>query len=129
MCVCSHHQDVTLLIYGPRLNIHYKDLLDIMVYNHENYNCVMNICDQCPGKEAFLEMIHSSKECDLFSDRIIYKQYAMPDRVDIMALLHLKVELFDSLAEKFESLEINHFAIKNRTVLKNKTSSLKEDDV
>ena len=129
VCVCPHHQNVKLMLDGPKLNIDYKDLLDIIVCDKENYSCMMNECTDCPGKQALLDTIDVSEECSILPDTIVYKQWVTADRAEMITVLKTKDEYFETLAAKLEQLKTHHFVSKSQAqFLKQKKSELTEEE-
>ena len=58
VCVCTHHQNVKLLVDATKLNESYKELMERLVCSRENSECMLHQCDQCPGVDnlkTFLE--------------------------------------------------------------------------
>lgn len=129
VCVCPHHQNIKLMIDGPKLNLDYKDLLDIIVCDKENYNCMMNDCSDCPGKQALLDMFNFSDECTMLPDNIFHKQWVTADRAEMITVLKTKDEFFESLVEKLEKLKTHHFVSKSQSqFFKNKKSELVDEE-
>lgn len=79
LCVCLYHQNVKL-INGANLRVDYKDLLEVLVCKTDNYNCMMGKCQDCPGKQALIEMFEESEEDDLMPDNIEYKQWVTQEK-------------------------------------------------
>lgn len=52
VCVCQYHQNVKLLVHAiPNLTLNYKELMEKMVCNLESKECMLHLCEQCPGKD------------------------------------------------------------------------------
>ena len=50
VCVCSIHQNATLLCSASALKVTYKDLINMIVYNSQNKHCMKHHCQECQGK-------------------------------------------------------------------------------
>lgn len=125
VCVCVYHQNIKLMIAGAKLNADYKDLISKCVCDSKNYNCMMNKCAECPGKEAMLSMLEESEEYESLQDNITFKQWITTDRAEIITVIKPKGEFFESLAEKLQSLKVHHFISKAQSqFLKEKKISL-----
>ena len=55
VCVCEIHQNVKLLVCAIPGQCTYKELMGKVVCNSDNRNCMLHLCDDCPGKEALSE--------------------------------------------------------------------------
>ena len=51
VCVCSIHQNATLLCSASRLKVTYKDLINMIVYNSQNKHCMKHHYHECQGKD------------------------------------------------------------------------------
>ena len=63
VCVCEIHQNVKLLVCAIPGQCTYKELMGKVVCNINIRNCMLHLCDDCPGKEALSEYL-----LELFSD-------------------------------------------------------------
>jgi hypothetical protein len=110
VCVCLYHQNIKLMIGGAKLNIDYKELLDLLVCDINNYNCMMSLCKECPGKETALEMLKESEE--EMPDNVTFKQWVTTDRAEMLTLVMPQEEYFETLIEKLENLKSHHYVSK-----------------
>ena len=65
--VCTIHQNVVLTLHAAGTEETYKNLLDLMVCNAENRNCMLQRCPNCPGLEPIKALLCSKFE-DLNED-------------------------------------------------------------
>ena len=127
VCVCSYHQNIKLMIDGAKINTTYKDLLDILVCDMNNYDCMMDKCIECPGREALLDTIQEFENSDIMPDNIIYKQWVTTDRAEMVTVVQPQAEFFESLLEKLVSLKTHHYIAKLQTqFLQEKKEQLSE---
>ena len=73
------------MIDVPKLNINYKDFIEITVCSIEKYDHLMNMCTDCPGKRN-----------DLFPNFITYKRWVTANRADIICVIQGKGLFFFS---------------------------------
>lgn len=129
VCVCLYHQNVKLMIEGAKLNVDYKELLDMMVCDMTGYKCMMEECDQCPGQQAILEMFTEAQETDEIPERIFYKQWVTVDRAEMLTLTTPRDEFFETLAQKLDKLKKHHYISKVQSqFLKDKKASLNSSE-
>lgn len=129
VCVCPYHQNVKLMIDGAKLAVDYKDLIDLIVCNSENYSCMVGKCEECPGKEVLTDVFSSSDEYELMPDEITYKKWIVADRADMINVVETKDDFFENLANKIESLKTHHFVAKTQgAFFKTQKESLKENE-
>lgn len=127
VCVCIYHQNVKLMIDCAKLNVNYKELIDLLVCDINNYDCMMDLCENCPGKESVLELFRDSEE-DL-PDHIEYKQWVTTDRAEMVTVIKSQEEYFETLVEKLENLKTHHYISKIQgQFLKNKKENLAESE-
>lgn len=130
VCVCLYHQNVKLMTDGANLRVDYKDLLEVMVCNIDSYNCmIMGKCEDCPGKQALLDMFEESEEDDLMPDNIEYKQWVTQDRTEMVTVIKPREEFFEVLVAKLENLKMHHFIAKAQSkFMKDKKQTLAVDE-
>ena len=57
ICVCSAHQNVTLLVDAMDLDLTYNDLIKKIVYNPKSNKCITHRCESCPGTATLKEFL------------------------------------------------------------------------
>lgn len=45
MCVCQYHQNVKLMVEGVKLNENYEDLINLLVYDFQNSDYMLDECN------------------------------------------------------------------------------------
>ncbi|MGR0202385.1 hypothetical protein, partial [Klebsiella pneumoniae] len=58
------------MIDGVKLNVSYKDLMELIVCDINNHDCMMNVCTKCPGTQTLLDIFNESEEEDCLSENI-----------------------------------------------------------
>ncbi|XP_033127584.1 uncharacterized protein LOC117125231, partial [Anneissia japonica] len=132
VCVCQIHQNVKLLTAALPGSENYKDMLAKMVCSCESRNCMLHLCDDCPGKDAlqtYLTNLFLEADLDL-DDEISFKQWGHTDRSELVCFT-LSIENYISkVCDAFDNLRDHHFISKAQakylTELKN---NLSEDEV
>jgi len=110
VCVCLYHQNVKLMIAGGKLNVDYKDLLELLVCDISDYNCMMSMCENCPDKEIILEMLQESEE--EMPDDVTFKQWVTTDRAELVTMVKSQDEYLETLLEKLHNLKSHHYVSK-----------------
>ena len=59
----SNGVNVKLMIQGAKVNVKYKELLNLLECGNNNYDCTMNLCQKCPCKETVLEIFNLKRTC------------------------------------------------------------------
>ena len=52
VCLCTVHQNAVLLVDALNWYVTYKDLINKIVCDSANRECMMHRCENCPGQEA-----------------------------------------------------------------------------
>lgn len=130
VCVCEQHQNAKLLVAALPDRSDYKDLLSKMVCSLDNRNCMMQMCEKCPGRSAlreYLSGVFSENNID-FDDSINYKQWVHTDRTALINLQLPLEEFLDLFCEKIDSLRQHHFVAKSQSAyLRSRKEALQED--
>ena len=53
VCVCTTHQNNILLVEALNLEVTYKDLVNEVVCDQSNCECIIHCCSNCPGTNTF----------------------------------------------------------------------------
>ena len=116
VCVCTYHQNPKLQVAasGER-GLSYKDLLDYSVYSTERDTCMMQLCNDCPGKEGvlnFLELLDSVKSAP---NEVTYKQWVTVDRCTMVDKVEPIHEYLSSLSMKICRLVRHHVVAQHQS--------------
>ncbi|KAJ8677403.1 hypothetical protein QAD02_013190 [Eretmocerus hayati] len=57
ICVCAQHENIKMKIYALKANITYRDILERVVCDVENGNCMLKRCKHCPGVNGAVEYL------------------------------------------------------------------------
>ena len=101
--MCSYHQNAVLLVGAIDWNLTYKDLMEIMVCNIGNKECMVHRCDNCPGA-ASLQLFLENKLEELENYDTTLTQWQKTDRptmvtqsTDRTCYIKLLVDVLDQL--------------------------------
>lgn len=78
VCVCMYHQNVKLLMHAAHVKEPYTELLQKLVCNLENEECMLHRCSQCPDEyelRNFLMELESLQDCE----NVVSKQWMQTD--------------------------------------------------
>ena len=126
ICVCEHHQNAKLITASIPENISYKDILEKLVCSVENRDCMLHLCENCPGKDAledYLSEIFANNDYDT-DDTIVYKQWVHTDRTSLVQLTASVQEFIQIAVDNFNNLRSHHFIAKSQSAY---LSKQKED--
>ncbi|XP_048845329.1 uncharacterized protein LOC125716737 isoform X3 [Brienomyrus brachyistius] len=113
-CVCQIHQNVKLMTAALPGSDTYKDILEKMVCCTENRDCMLHLCDDCPGSDAldlYLTNLFKDSEYDL-DDEISFQQWGQTDRTEIVTMTMSVQEFIDKICDAFDNLREHHFIAK-----------------
>ena len=57
VCVCTTHQNTILLVGALNWEATYKDLVNKVVCDPSNRECMMHRCTNCPGTQALCKFL------------------------------------------------------------------------
>ena len=132
VCVCEIHQNVKLLVCAIPGQCTYKELMGKVVCNIDNRNCMLHLCDNCPGKEAlseYLLQLFSDNDVD-HDDMISYKQWLHTDRTTLVSIQQLMPEFVETACNAIHGLRPHHFINKSQSsYLKSLKQNIPENQV
>uniref|UniRef100_A0A6P7GVN1 Uncharacterized protein LOC114343446 n=1 Tax=Diabrotica virgifera virgifera TaxID=50390 RepID=A0A6P7GVN1_DIAVI len=126
VCVCKYHQNVKLMIAGANLNTDYKDLIDLLVCNSESSECMLDLCELCPGRQFLIELLGT--ETDDLPDDITFMQWVSTDRAELITRTMPVDDFFEALVDRLIELKKHHFISKAQSrYLKDLKENLSND--
>jgi hypothetical protein len=114
VCVCQQHQNAKLLTAALPGKYDYKDILGKLICSLDKRDCMLHLCNSCPGKtvlQDYLTDLFTSQDFD-FDDNIVYKQWLHTDRTTIVTLTTPIQEFIQLTTDAFDSLLHHHFIAK-----------------
>ena len=130
VCVCTTHQNTILLVDTLNREVTYKDLVNKVVYDPSNRECMMHCCCNCPGTNAlskFLEEELSDIDPDF---QFHYLQWQTTDRASLVTVTSTCEEYKDTLISAINTITKLSFLAKcQANFLRAKKESLKANEV
>ena len=87
VCVCRYHQNVKLLLSSIGITHLYYEIIDKIVCNRDSKECMVYICNKCPGIEKAYKfnqnILNGDVEDDLDFD-VIFTQWVTPGRSNLI---------------------------------------------
>jgi len=122
VCVCALHQNAKLLAIACQLD--YKQMMQIIVCDTTNKNCMVHRCSNCPGKVALISKLQEL-ECLEETSEIKFKQWQSTDRTTLNSLTLPKDEFIELATSKLDKLTAHSFIAKSQAqYLKNRKESI-----
>ena len=90
VCLCSIHQNAILLCSATELKVTYKDLINMIVCNSQNKDCMIHPCHECLGKDSLknylVENILGLEESDTeyWDTEINFSRWVGTDRANLI---------------------------------------------
>ena len=129
-CLCTTHQNTILSVYALNWEVTYKDLVNKVVCDPSNCECMMHRCTNCPGTNAlrkFLEEELSDIDPDF---QFHYSQWQTVDRASLVTFTSTCEEYEDTLILAINAITKHLLlTIRQANFLKAKKESLKANEV
>lgn len=126
VCLCIIHQNCKLMVQAMDQFLDYKTILNSMVCDVNNYACMTDKCNQCPGGRNIDSFIITSSRLQ----KITYKQWVSTDRCNMVTVEEPIEDYKKKLIQKLSSLKKHHFIADAQTqYFKNRKSSLNSDEI
>lgn len=112
VCVCSSHQNAVLLVDAIDWDITYKDLINKLVCDSTNKECMMHRCESCPGNvglKTFLDEQLNDVDMDA---EFHYSQWDTTDRATLTTLTTTYEEYKDIVVENINALTRHSYLAK-----------------
>ena len=152
VCVCTSHQNVTLMLNAIKLDKDYHQLLELIVCSRNSKECMIHRCPNCPGieplknylREQFKMRPNDQDESDAdtsdtdstFTEEeeedyeITFCQWTSTDRAELIKQSAPVLEFVELLAEKLDKITVHSFIARTQgKYLKQCKENLKEDEV
>jgi hypothetical protein len=115
VCVCEYHQNIKLLldsVPGPKL--HHKFLMENLVCNISERNCMLHRCEKCPGSASLREYLQTvflerSIEDD---DQLTFRQWTHTDGTRLITRQELACDVLEEIIQQINSLTSHSFIAK-----------------
>lgn len=110
VCVCEKHENVKWMVDVISTNVEKTLLIDKLVCDISNGECMLSRSPNFRGKEMLLD--HVMRMVDGLEDEIKFKQWESTDRNILLEKKLNKVIFVNNLIEKIDSLTTHNFVSK-----------------
>ena len=147
VCVCTYHQNVTLLLNVVNLSKSCHELIELIVCSRYEKDCMVHRCDNCPGTAPLIsflekELVKNKHDGDEEIDdgdveseddsevEIKFSQWARTDRMELIKQTTSVEEFMEILVKKLDTLTAHSYIAKTQAqYLKDMKEKLKEKEV
>ena len=60
ICICSQHQNIKLKLKALNPSIAYREILTCCVCSVDSRDCMLHLCEKCPGKQAIHQYLQEN---------------------------------------------------------------------
>jgi len=113
VCVCSYHQNVKLMIAASKIDRDYKDLLSLMVCSLTDEDCMLGICQNCPGIEPVKELLLEDEDLGMLNE-ITYSEWKTGEHCQLATNVIAVEEFIELLVSKIFALKSHHYVSKHQ---------------
>lgn len=114
VCVCTIHQNVSLLLHACSIEEHYNDLIDKLVCSRLNRDCVLRHCTKCPSSDSLKTFIKEKFEEWDPDDEVTYSAWVTTDRTQQVHYTVTFEEYLETLIKHLELLIPHSFITKSQ---------------
>lgn len=128
VCVCVIHQNAKLL--ASNLDITYNELLNKIVCDPTNRECMIHRCGSCPGTGALYTYLYDFFEEFNDATQIEYKQWQSTDRTTLITQTTSVQEYIDLVVHSFDKLTVHSYVTKAQSnYLKTVKEQIRNDTI
>ena len=142
VCVCTMHQNAKFMLSALGIKETLHDLVDLIVCDRTNADCMLHRCKNCPGIADLPVKIRRlvvaqcmDEDCteddinEYLNSDIKYSQWTTVDRADLETHILPLIDFIHKFCIKLDSLTAHSFTAKTQsTVYKERKSNLKENE-
>ena len=120
------HQNAILLLHAVDINKKYTDLMDMIVCNRENKQCMIHRCEKYPGTEPLKMFLFDALEKE--EGDVCFQQWQATDNTKLLNQTLNICDFVDLVVETIDSLTTHSFIAKSQArYLKKRKEELLED--
>ena len=112
VCVCTYHQNAKLLVSAIKWQKKYKALMNIIVCNVDDRECMVHRCSNCPGTKALRLFLKKELEGMDPEEEFYFNQWQSTDRTSLITRCVTTEEYKDLLIEVIDKLTVHSFIAK-----------------
>ena len=129
VCVCSMHQNAVLLVDAIDWDVNYKDLINKVVCDSSNKECMMHCCESCSGIAGLKEFL-DEQLCDINLDiEYHYSHWNTTDHATLATMTTTYKDYKEILIETIDKLtRYSYLAKCQAQYLKSKKESLGKNE-
>lgn len=129
VCVCTIHENVSLLLHACSIEESYKELIEKLVCSVENKDCMLRHCPNCPSSANLRQFIKDKFEDWDPDEEVTYSSWVSTDRTQQVQSTVTLEEYLDVLIERLEKLIPHSFITKAQArYLKELKSNMNADE-
>ena len=131
VCICSHHQNMKLMLDAIDLADKYHELIERIVCDRNSKECMVHRCESCTGVNgAKLYLEQFLREKFEFHEDITFKQWVTTDRSSLISQTLPVDEFITLISEKLDAITSHSYIARNQSqYLKNLKEELSQDEV
>ena len=134
VCVCTIHQNVTLMLNAIKLDKDYHELMSMLVCDRDSKECMVHRCPNCPETavltDYLLEQLLQEEEDDENADEIRFQQWTTVDRSELLQQALPVKEFVEVLVDKMNDLTAHSYIARAQAqYLKQCKEELADDSV
>lgn len=129
VCVCTIHENVSLLLHACSIEENYSELIEKLVCSRDNRDCMLRHCSNCPSSDNVKSFIMEKFEEWDPNDDVTYSSWISTDRTQQVQFTVTLEEYLEILIEGLEKLIPHSFITKSQArYLKEIKSNMKVDE-
>ena len=115
VCVCEYHQNAKLMAFAIPGVTDYKDLIETVVCDIENRDCMLHSCENCPSIDELKNFLTTKFE-EIDNKDVKFKQWKKEEKNKTNLLsLEMSVEEFtEEVCRQIELVHEHHFIAKSQ---------------
>lgn len=116
VCVCVYHQNLKLMLHAVGYREGYTRLLELMVCNTHNEECMLGMCTRCPGVHNVAEYIEEQDllHSDLW-DTVTFQQWVTRNRISLQTCVMPAEEFGEQIIHQLQQMKTHHFISKEQS--------------
>lgn len=129
VCICTIHENVSLLLHACSIEEHYRELIDKLVCSKDNRDCMLRHCPECPSSVNLKSFIMEKFEEWDPNNEVTYSSWISTDRTQQVQFTVTLEEYLEILVTSLEKLIPHSYVTKSQAkYLKYIKSKLNESE-
>ena len=128
VCVCTIHENVNLMISSVPLTKTNHELVEMIVCDRKNKQCMIHRCPNCPGTEPLEQylkdlLLPSDVNDDEDQDEIKFKKWTTTDSTELVNRSEKASEFIELLVSKLDKITTHSYIAKSQASFLKKTKN------